>query len=64
MNPLFRWCRFNLVGAVGVAVQLSALAPLVWFHLSNGSVSMLGNLGCIDIYKRESDAYRVSASDD
>ena len=26
MNPLIRWCKFNLVGAMGVAVQLGALA--------------------------------------
>ena len=89
MNTLVRWCKFNLVGAVGVAVQLGALAILnrlwaghylwataaaieitvlhnfVWhlhytwrdrrgrrgvlgqcarFHLSNGMVSLLGNL--------------------
>jgi putative flippase GtrA len=89
MSPFFRWLRFNLVGAIGVPVQLSALALFhryapdrslwttaaavevtllhnyVWhrhftwrdrcsdsapaaqllrFHLSNGSVSMLGNL--------------------
>lgn len=28
MNPLFRWCKFNLVGAMGMAVQLTALALL------------------------------------
>ena len=89
MNPLIRWWKFNLVGAMGMVVQLSALAALsrcapahylyasaaavelallhnfVWhlhftwrdrrdnavvfsqlmrFHLSNGLVSMLGNL--------------------
>jgi len=89
MNTLVRWGKFNLVGAIGVAVQLAALAlfnrlapghylvataaaieltllhnfvwhlhftwrdrrndsavlaPLVRFHLSNGLVSMLGNL--------------------
>jgi putative flippase GtrA len=89
MKRLARWWRFNLVGALGVIVQLSALALLnpllrqhylcaaafaveltllhnfVWhlrytwrdrpeasrvfgrlirFHLSNGAVSMLGNL--------------------
>ena len=26
MNPLIRWGKFNLVGAVGMAVQLAALA--------------------------------------
>ena len=89
MNVMVRWGKFNLVGAVGMAVQLGALALInhlapghymvataaaieitllhnfVWhlrytwrdrrggsalpgqlmrFHLSNGLVSMLGNL--------------------
>lgn len=89
MSLLMRWGKFNLVGAIGVAVQLSVLAVLnrcapghyilasaaalevtllhnfVWhhfytwrernnqgtiharlfrFHLSNGVVSMVGNL--------------------
>jgi putative flippase GtrA len=86
MNSFTRWWKFNLVGAMGMAVQLSALALLnrwtrghylyasaaalelallhnftwhvhyTWrdraprlpqflrFHLSNGLVSMLGNL--------------------
>lgn len=89
MKPLARWCRFNLVGAMGTAVQLVALAlfnrksaghyllasaaaieltllhnfiwhlhftwrdrhePSMWlacllrFHLSNGVVSLAGNL--------------------
>jgi putative flippase GtrA len=89
VNTLIRWARFNLVGAVGMAVQLAALAQFsrwtpghylyasaaaieftllhnfIWhlrytwrdrrhdsplaaqllrFHLSNGLVSMLGNL--------------------
>jgi putative flippase GtrA len=89
MNPLLRWLKFNLVGAIGMCVQLAALAlfnrcmgghylcasaaaieltllhNFVWhtlytwrdrrnhtprlhqllrFHLSNGLVSMLGNL--------------------
>ncbi|MGD0295299.1 MAG: GtrA family protein [Terracidiphilus sp.] len=89
MNPLIRWCKFNLVGAAGMAVQLASLAffnrcfaghylaasaaaleltllhnfvahlhytwrdrrdssalfaQLLRFHLSNGLVSMLGNL--------------------
>ena len=89
MNSLIRWCKFNLVGAMGMVVQLAALAlfnrvsaghylyataaaielalvhNFVWhlhytwrdrrdraalltqfirFHLSNGLVSMLGNL--------------------
>ena len=90
MNPLLRWFKFNLVGVIGMVVQLSALAlfnrlmprhylvctaaaieltllhnflwhmqftwrdrrhststlrQLLRFHLSNGAVSMLGNLG-------------------
>jgi len=89
MNPLIRWSKFNLVGAMGMVVQLAALAlfnrctaghylyataaaielalvhNFVWhlhytwrdrrdrsallnqfirFHLSNGLVSMMGNL--------------------
>ena len=89
MNILLRWWRFNLVGAMGVVVQLAALALInrcadghylfatvaaielallhnfIWhlrytwrdrrtdsailtqllrFHLSNGAVSMAGNL--------------------
>lgn len=89
MNPFVRWWRFNLVGAMGMVVQLTALAAInrcapghylyasavavelavlhnfVWhvhftwrdrreqssllsqlmrFHLSNGLVSILGNL--------------------
>jgi putative flippase GtrA len=89
MNPLLRWLKFNLVGAMGMGVQLASLAlfnrcmrghylfasaaaieltllhNFVWhslytwrdrrsrtprrrqllrFHLSNGLVSMLGNL--------------------
>lgn len=89
MNPLARWCRFNLVGAAGMVVQLGVLAVLnrglaghyliasavaveltllhnfawhlvyTWrdrrdssavagclarFHLTNGLVSMVGNL--------------------
>lgn len=99
MNTLIRWCKFNLVGAVGMAVQLGALAILnrvwpghylaataaaleltlvhnfVWhlnytwrdrsrrgdnwrralagqfvrFHLSNGLVSMVGNLALMPV---------------
>jgi putative flippase GtrA len=89
MNPLIRWGKFNLVGAIGMAVQLTTLALLnkltpshylyasaaaveitllhnfIWhlhftwrdrrdnstllsqltrFHLSNGLVSITGNL--------------------
>lgn len=94
MNTFIRWCKFNLVGAIGMAVQLGALAlfskwsgghylcasaaavelallhNFVWhlrftwrdrrdrsaipvqllrFHLSNGLVSMLGNLALMRI---------------
>jgi putative flippase GtrA len=94
MNTLIRWGKFNLVGAMGMAVQLAALAlinrwtaghylvasaaaieiallhnflwhlhytwrdrrnhaallaQLVRFHLSNGMVSMLGNLALMRI---------------
>ena len=94
MNTFARWCKFNLVGAMGMDVQLSSLALLnrwagghylyasaiaveiavlhnfVWhlhftwrdrthdsvllsqivrFHLSNGLVSMLGNLGLMRV---------------
>ena len=89
MNPLQRWLKFNLVGAMGMGIQLASLAlfnrcmrghylcasaaaieltllhNFIWhslytwrdrrnqtprlhqlmrFHLSNGLVSMLGNL--------------------
>lgn len=89
VHPFVRWCKFNLVGAVGMAVQLAALAlinhlvpghyllataaaleltllhnfawhlgytwrdrrhasalrtQLLRFHLSNGLVSLAGNL--------------------
>jgi putative flippase GtrA len=92
MNPFVRWFKFNVVGAMGMAVQLTALAILnrlmadhylyasaiaieltllhnfLWhlhftwrdrrndstplrqfvrFHLSNGLVSMLGNLSLV-----------------
>ena len=98
MNTLIRWCRFNLVGAMGMALQLCSLALLnrwaaghyliasavaveitllhnfVWhlhytwrdrrdettrlrqllrFHLSNGLVSMLGNLALMRILVHE-----------
>lgn len=94
MTALIRWCKFNLVGAMGMAVQLAALALItrlapshylaataaaielallhnfVWhlhytwcdrrdnstlltqlprFHLSNGLVSMLGNVALMPI---------------
>jgi putative flippase GtrA len=94
MNPLVRWGKFNLVGAMGAVVQLGALALLnrlapghyLWatagaieltllhnfawhlrytwrdrrdgsarttqllrFHLSNGLVSMLGNLALMRV---------------
>jgi putative flippase GtrA len=94
MNALARWARFNLVGAIGAAVQLVALAALnrmmprhylystaaateitllhnfLWhmhftwrdrrqrigwrtvllrFHLSNGVISLLGNLALMRV---------------
>lgn len=94
MNALIRWGKFNLVGAMGVVVQLAALAlltrwaaghylfasaaaveltllhnfawhirytwrdrrddstrltQLIRFHLSNGLVSMVGNLALMRI---------------
>ena len=97
MNALVRWLKFNLVGAMGMAVQLGSLALLnsvlaghylaatamaievtlvhnfVWhlhytwrdrrnraamagqfvrFHLSNGAVSMAGNLALMPLLVR------------
>ena len=94
MNTFIRWCKFNLVGAIGMAVQLASLAVLnrclaghylwasaavleiallhnfVWhlhytwrdrrdrsallaqlarFHVSNGLVSLLGNLALMRV---------------
>lgn len=94
MNTVIRWGKFNLVGAIGMAVQLAALAlfnhwsrghyllasaaaleitllhnfvlhlhytwrdrrksstfsaQLLRFHLSNGLVSMVGNLALMRI---------------
>lgn len=98
MNAFIRWGKFNLVGAMGMMVQLSSLAlfnrwsaghylyasataielallhnfiwhlhftwrdrcadtglimPLIRFHLSNGMVSMLGNLLLMRILVQE-----------
>lgn len=98
MNTLLRWGRFNLVGAMGMVVQLAALSlfnrwmaghylcasavaieltllhnflwhlhytwrdrrdnstrlrQLVRFHLSNGLVSMLGNLALMRLLIHE-----------
>ncbi|HWG19376.1 MAG TPA: GtrA family protein [Terracidiphilus sp.] len=98
MNTLIRWGKFNLVGAMGMAVQLGALALLnrwmgghylfatagaieltllhnfIWhlhytwrdrrdrsemlaqclrFHLSNGLVSMMGNLALMRLLVHE-----------
>lgn len=98
MNIFIRWGKFNLVGAMGVVVQLAALASInrwapghylvasaaavelallhnfVWhlhytwrdrrddsavlgqlmrFHLSNGLVSMLGNLALMRVLVHE-----------
>ena len=98
MNPLKRFLRFNLVGALGIVVQLGtlallnralphhylvtstlavelallhnffwhlrftwpatsrrtrdALAQLLRFHLSNGFVSLLGNLSLMRLFVR------------
>jgi len=94
MNAFVRWGKFNIVGAIGMALQLTALAvlnrvmpgryllassaaieltllhnftwhihytwrdrrdsatrlrQLVRFHLSNGAVSMLGNLALMSL---------------
>ncbi|MGB0122456.1 MAG: GtrA family protein [Silvibacterium sp.] len=94
MNIFIRWCKFNVVGAMGMVLQLAALALIdrwtgghylcataaaveltlmhnfLWhlhytwrdrrnrsdllpqfvrFHLSNGLVSMLGNLALMPI---------------
>ncbi|MGA9071923.1 MAG: GtrA family protein [Terracidiphilus sp.] len=94
MNPFIRWCKFNLVGMVGMAVQLGLLAlfnrwanghylyasaaalevtllhnfawhlrytwrdrrnhsarlgQLARFHLSNGMVSLVGNLALMRV---------------
>lgn len=98
MNSLIRWGRFNLVGAIGIPVQLTLLhlldrwspghylfasaaaieltllhnflwhlhytwrdrreastrlAQLFRFHISNGSVSMLGNLALMRLLVQE-----------
>ena len=98
MNTFVRWWKFNLVGAMGMVLQLAALAlvnrlahghylyataaaieltllhnfawhlhytwsdrrdnsvllaQLIRFHLSNGLVSMLGNLALMRILVRE-----------
>jgi putative flippase GtrA len=94
MNPFIRWCRFNLVGAAGMMIQLGSLAlfnrwapghylcasaaalevtllhnfawhlrytwrdrqnhsarlaQLMRFHLSNGLVSLIGNLALMRV---------------
>ena len=100
MNPLTRFLRFNLVGLVGIAVQLAtlallnhtlpahylvtstlaieltllhnffwhirftwpatsrrtreALAQLLRFHLSNGLISLLGNLALMRLFVHSS----------
>jgi putative flippase GtrA len=97
MNAFVRWGKFNLVGAMGMAVQLgmlaainrcapghylyataagieiavlhnfvwhlhytwrdrrdgSAMAQLVRFHLSNGLVSLVGNLALMRVLVQE-----------
>jgi putative flippase GtrA len=111
MSTLLRWGKFNLVGAMGAAVQLSALAlinrlapghyllataaaieltllhnfmwhlhvtwadrrgepavrgraggQLLRFHLSNGVVSMLGNLGLMGLLVQHAHAPLVAAN--
>jgi putative flippase GtrA len=98
VNIFIRWCKFNMVGAMGMVLQLGALAVFdrcaaghylfataaaveltlvhnfIWhlhytwrdrreqaallpqfirFHLSNGMVSMLGNLALMPILVQE-----------
>ena len=107
MNTLMRWGKFNLVGAMGMVVQLSSLAlfnrwaaghylyasaaaieltllhnfmwhlhftwrdrcaesgmiaPLIRFHLSNGMVSMLGNLLLMRILVQEAHLPVIAAN--
>lgn len=106
MKTLLRWCKFNLVGAMGMAVQLAALAlfnrwsgghylvataaaieltllhnfawhlrytwrdrsdgstlaQLVRFHLSNGLVSMAGNLVLMRLLVEEAHLPVLSAN--
>ncbi|HEY1903703.1 MAG TPA: GtrA family protein [Terracidiphilus sp.] len=46
MNVFIRWCKFNLVGAVGMAVQLAALAlftrwtPRHYLYASGASIEL------------------------
>jgi putative flippase GtrA len=107
MNALIRWGKFNLVGAVGMAVQLGALAlfnhwapghymyasaaaievtllhnfvghvhftwrdrrgdlalltQLMRFHLSNGLVSMVGNLALMRVLVQEAHVRVLAAN--
>jgi putative flippase GtrA len=107
MNTLVRWCKFNLVGAMGMAVQLGALAllnrrfaghyllasaasvelavmhNLLWhlhytwrdrrgeasriqmavrFHLTNGLVSIAGNLLLMRVFYREAHLPLIAAN--
>jgi len=106
VKTLLRWCKFNLVGAMGMAVQLAALAlfnrwsgghylvataaaieltllhnfawhlrytwrdrsdgstlaQLVRFHLSNGLVSMAGNLVLMRLLVEEAHLPVLSAN--
>jgi len=107
MNTLIRWGKFNLVGVMGMVVQLAVLALIdhlapghyllataaaieitllhnfVWhthytwrdrrggfapwiqgvrFHLSNGLVSMLGNLGIMRILVDEIHMHMLAAN--
>jgi putative flippase GtrA len=107
MNPFIRWGKFNLVGAMGMVVQLSVLGVLNWlapghyllataaaievtllhnfiwhlhytwrdrrgglslsaqlvrFHLSNGAVSMVGNLVLMRILVQQAHLPVVAAN--
>ena len=107
MNTFIRWGKFNLVGAMGMVVQLTALAlfdhwtpghylyasaaaleltllhnfvwhlhytwrdrrdrsmllaQLVRFHLSNGLVSMVGNLALMRMLVHEAHLHLLAAN--
>lgn len=46
MNPLLRWARFNLVGAVGMVVQLATLAA---FSRCDGGHYLVATAAAIEI---------------
>jgi putative flippase GtrA len=108
MNPVMRWVRFNVVGAMGMVVQLSVLAGLNWllpghylaatavaievavlhnfvwhvrytwrdrnrgegdglrrlvrFHVSNGAISMIGNLALMRVLVQHAGMRPVAAN--